>query len=56
MEQTKKEKALEQLRIIIKRLDEYYNHPLIAPNGKLEGMCLCIRGLEGIRKTFATEK
>jgi hypothetical protein len=27
------------------KLQDYYEHPIIAPNGKLEGMCLYIKGL-----------
>ena len=33
---------------IIESLERHYNDPVIAPNGKLEGMCLAIRGLKGL--------
>jgi len=44
------DKIVGQLNIIIESLERHYNDPFIAPNGKLEGLCLSIRGLKGIKE------
>ena len=38
------------LQEVVERLELHYNQPYIAPNGKLEGMCLCIYALKGFLK------
>lgn len=43
-----KEKMIGQLKLILKSVDSHYREPIIAPNGKAEGLCLCVRGLKGI--------
>jgi dCMP deaminase len=35
---------------ILKSVEDYYNHPTIAPNGRAEGLCLSVRGLKGLIK------
>ena len=42
------QKTIERLKLIVESLQRHYDHPVIAPNGKLEGLCLSIRGLKGI--------
>lgn len=49
-----KEQAHSQISIVyalhrIKNcVEQHYNYPIIAPNGKAEGLCLVLKGLEGI--------
>lgn len=41
-------KDLEQLILIYRSIKSHYEEPVIAPNGKAEGLCLIVRGLKGI--------
>ena len=43
-------KIIGQLKLIAKSVEDHYENPGIAPNGKAEGLCLCVRGLKGIIK------
>lgn len=52
----KKDKLLESLGAILANVERHYNHPIIAPNGKAEGLCLAVRGLKGIIKQLETHQ
>lgn len=44
------DKIIGQLSLIRDSVNLHYQHPVIAPNGKAEGLCLSVRGLGGIIK------
>ena len=44
------DKIIGQLQLIADSVEMHYNHPMIAPNGKAEGLCLSVRGIKGIIK------
>lgn len=39
--------ALMSIRDCVER---HYEYPVVAPNGKAEGLCLAVRGLKGLIK------
>ena len=45
-------KDLWQLMLIVESITKHYNDPVIAPNGKAEGLCLPIRVLKGIIRKY----
>lgn len=50
------ENEVYMLREINERIKRHYNEPLVAPNGKAEGLCLCVAGLKGIVERLMTSK
>ena len=46
----KTNKLIESLEAILANIERHYKEPMIAPNGKAEGLCLSVRGLKGIIK------